>query len=337
MRLLCFNAWFSQLTWFITKTDAWDTHDIMGLGQLQVRIPSLGQQSVGTTGIAGTAGTPQHDRKADSARPAPLPDQYNLTQDIRLGEASGVFSRAANHTQVSFSSFVADASNLLVTELSITTQVPQAIEVVNMVYNLTVGRNNLIAGSVGVSSYDSAPTGTMWGLRVDEKDVPSGLRAGLPLRMSLVTRVTSTSTSASTRTAPAAPPICNHGNQLCDADGPPRNGVASHARCQCTTMVQLPAGTTTITILTAAASIFNVRAAGGSNGSEVAAATALLPDPAAVPQLRADHRAWWATYWNASGTPSVCAVFRVSTFLHGLYVDEAVSVPGVFFHTVLVQ
>ena len=224
-------------------------------------------------------------------------DEYNLTQDIGLGEARGTFRRAANDTVVRFSSFVADSANVLVSELTVTTTRPQAITVTNMVYNLSAGRNDLIAGSVGAS--DAA---TMWGLRADDKSVQSGLRAGIPLRMSLVTRVSTSATGATTAkpSAAAAAPVCNGGGALCDAAGPPRNGVVDHSRCQCTTVLQLPAGTTTVTILTASASIFNVRAAGGANLSEVPAATALLPDAAAVPRLRAEHRAWWGEYWNAS-------------------------------------
>jgi len=118
------SASAEELTMFITKTDAWDTHDITGLGQVTIGIPALGG--------APAAG-----------------DGYGLTQDIALAEARGSFSRAANKTSVSFSSFVADTGNLQVTELTVTSPQPQVVTVTNMVYNLTVGRNGLIGGPVG--------------------------------------------------------------------------------------------------------------------------------------------------------------------------------------------
>jgi hypothetical protein len=252
------------ITWYVTKTDAWDTHDITGLGQVTIGIPSLG-------GVGGDG------------------DGYNLTQDIGLAEARGAFSRGANQTTVEFSSFVAE-ENVLVTELTVTTAQPQTVTVSNMVYNLTVGRHGLNAGSAGVAG--SGQSEHMWGLRVDSEDVGAGLRQGLPLRMSLVTTV-------HTDRASSATTVCNSGNDLCDSS-PPRNGHApDHAHCQCIETLQLPSGITTITVLTASSSIFNVRAAGGANGSEVAAAVALLSKKP-IPALQSAHRSWWADFWNAS-------------------------------------
>jgi hypothetical protein len=258
-----------ELTMFVTKTDAWDTHDIMGLGQVTIGIPALG---------GGTAGPG---------------DSYNLTQDIALAEVRGSFSRAANKTTAAFSSFIADSANVQVTEVSITSPQPQVITVSNMVYNLTVGRHGLIGGSVGTGGGGQAQQ-HMWGLRVDDSNVGTGLRAGLPLRMSLATSVHTDPASSTTTSS------CNNGGALCDGS-PPRPGhPPDHSRCQCTQTIQLTAGTHTVTVVTAAVSMFNVLQAGGENGSEVASAVALLPEVTAVPALRAEHREWWASYWNAS-------------------------------------
>ena len=84
----------------------------------------------------------------------------------------------------------------------------------------------------------------------------------------------------------------------------PRGGAAADAYdpdvYDTTQTIQLTAGTHTLTVVTAAVSMFNVLQAGGENGSEVASAVALLPEVTAVSALRAEHRGWWASYWNAS-------------------------------------
>ena len=272
---------------FITKTDAWDTHDITGLGQVTIGIPALGG--------ARAAG-----------------DSYSLTQDIALAEARGSFSRAANKTSVSFSSFVADTGNLQVTELTVTSPQTQVITVRNMVYNLTVGRNGMMGGSVGTGGGGPNQHAYMWGLRVDDSVVGTGLRAGLPLRMSLVTNVHTDHAAATTST-------CNNGGALCDG-APPRPGhPPDHSRCQCTQTIQLPAGTNVLTVTTSAASIFNLIAAGGKKGTEVASAAALLPNTTDVAALRVEHRAWWSSYWNASSISLPSHPILENYFYRSLY------------------
>ena len=103
----------SVLTWWVTKTDAWSTSDIFGLGTVSVSVPGLNATATKTF----------------------------AWQDLGAATTFGTFSSATNDTafssdgvKVTMESFVAASTNILVTTLNITSSAATTIDVSHAVY-----------------------------------------------------------------------------------------------------------------------------------------------------------------------------------------------------------
>ena len=318
----------STFSWYVTKTDAWSTTDIFGLGMVTLQLPALNGSS-----------------------------QSFIWQD--LGSATTFIAAGANVSDdsmsggvvVRMSSFVAATTNILVTTVNISSPRPTQLLVSNAVYagltyeldpktrmptgapprtlkNCTSFDNNGVRNRGGNrAGFADSDANTMWGLFIQCTNGTSEAS-----RLGLATRVlTADTTKPSSGSVEVSEPEC----------GP----VAEHAGTlsACTTTVSVAAGTTSLTVLSSSLSNINVAGDGTpgppttlENVEALRKATIDLIDAATaagtVTTLQAEHEDSWAAYWNSSAVsfpshPDFEAYYYRSMYLLGSSTHETSAVP----------
>eukprot|EP01043_Picozoa_sp_COSAG02_P072006 COSAG02_NODE_13393_length_1400_cov_1.765565_1_plen_272_part_10 len=103
----------SVFSYYVTKTDAWSTNDIFGLGLVTLEIPALN-------------GSSQSFIRQDLG---------SATTIISANTSAPVDSTGSGDIQVSMSSFIAATTNIMSTTISITTPSATQLMVANAVYS----------------------------------------------------------------------------------------------------------------------------------------------------------------------------------------------------------
>jgi hypothetical protein len=120
----------SVLTWWITKTDAWSTSDIFGLGTVSVSVPGLNAtatktfawQDLGAATTFGTFSSATNEKDFGSDGTSTF---HSPTNDTAF---------SSDGVKVTMESFVAASTNILVTTLNITSSAATTIDVSHAVY-----------------------------------------------------------------------------------------------------------------------------------------------------------------------------------------------------------
>ena len=317
----------STFFWYVTKTDAWSTTDIFGLGMVTLQLPALNGSSQSfiwqdlgsaTTFIAAEA---------------------NVSDD---SVGSGVIVRMA--------SFVAATTNILVTTINITTPRPTQLLVSNAVYagltyeldpktkmptgapprtlkNCTSFDSNGVRNRGGNrAGFADSDANTMWGLLIQcTNGTSEASRLGLATQV-LTADTTNTSSGSVEVSEPECGPVAEYAGTL----------------SSCTTTVSVAPGTTSLTVLSS--SLSNVNMAGDGtpgppttleNVEALRKATVDLIGAATagtVITLQAEHENYWAAYWNSSAIsfpshPDFEAYYYRSMYLLGSSTRETSAVP----------
>jgi hypothetical protein len=320
--VLQFDRSGSVFSYYVTKTDAWSTNDIFGLGVVTLEIPALN-------------GSSQLFIRQDLGSATTVIDANTSAPDDST--ASGV--------AVSMSSFIAATTNIMSTSISITTPSATQLVVANAVYsgvryetdpktrmptgapartlaNCTDFDNNGVRNrGPHNAGFAAADADAMWGLYIQ---CTKGNREAS--RLGLATRILTPSAADVTLSAPECGPISQ------------RSGLMS----SCTTTINVPAGTTELTVLSSSLSNINMAGDGTpgpqttlENVEELRKATVALigsATPATVLNLQSEHAQWWAEFWNASAVsfpsqPDFEAYYYRSMHLLGSSTRQTSAVP----------
>ena len=225
----------SVFTYFITKTSAWSAHDIFGTGQVSITVPSVGG------------------------------GDFWMEQDLATATTTANVKAAANKSSATVESYITagGAANALVTKVTVDVPAPSTITVGSSVYNgvtplrtlencTAYGRNGQKGrgGSMaGFASVAADGSGTMVGMRVECTAQPKATnRIGLATKvmMALDNDANDGNTLDTTKLvqlggSTAAPaPTCGYD--------------AMNRTAGCSLVVPIPAGATTLYIVTTSAS-----------------------------------------------------------------------------------
>jgi hypothetical protein len=270
----------SVFSWYVTKTDAWSSTDIFGMGII----------SIGVAALNGSATT------------------GHIHQD--LGTATTFISANSSASTVAVETFVTAPSNIMVTEINITSASATVVNISNSVYagvafqvdsktHRATGPERTLANCTAFGR-NGVKRGGRAGFAESVGDSMVGMLICCANRTKEATRL-----ALATRVLPVDATATSIGYPLC---GPVQDKAGVLNRC--TTTVHLSAGTTTLRVLTSAVS--NINMAGDrtpgppttvGNVDELRNATlALLTSatPTTVATLRHEHGKWWSTFWNAS-------------------------------------